>query len=323
MNAEPLVTVAMPCYNRAASLPMALASLVAQTYPAWECVLVDDGSTDNSVEVAASLHDPRIRIVHLPRHMGRGAARQAALDAARGDLFSLLDTDDWLYPDKLARQVAVMAQLPKAGVVGSGIAVVDAAHQLVGVRGRGAAEGSPQLLPPVQGTLPLPLARVPLMMRTHLARQCRYDPRLRRAEDADFVLQLLARTRYCVLPDLTYAYRQEQAAAVMDNLSAYLYRMRVIWKHRARSYGDAARQFAITGAKGVCYGLGSLMGAGEWLIRRRSQPATPAEVVEFVRARRVVMAERQRLFDLPIHLPPAQPVPREELRHEGRAHHDH
>ncbi len=306
MSTAPLVTVAMPCYNRAASLPMALASLAAQSYPAWECVLVDDGSTDGSVEVAAGLNEPRIRIVRLPRHRGRGAARQAALEAARGDLFCLLDTDDWLYPDKLARQVEVMALMPEVGVVGSAIAVVDARQELIGVRGRGAPGGKVEWRPPVHGTLPPPLARVPLMMRMELARQCRYDPRLRRAEDTDFVLQLLARANYAMLPGPTYAYRQERAAALWDNLSGYLYRMRVVWMHRQRSYGDAARQLAVTGAKAAVYAGGSLLGAGEWLIRRRSLPATPGEVSEFTQARALVMAECIRRFGDAPH--PARPL---------------
>lgn len=296
MNPSPLVTVAMPCYNRAATLPMALASLVAQTYAEWECVLVDDGSTDASPAVASALGDPRIRIVRLDTHAGRGVARQAALDAARGDYFSLLDTDDWLYPDKLARQLQLLADLPEAGAVGSGIAVVNAAQELVGVRGRAAAGAPLRLVPPVQATMPPPLARVALMMRMGIARRCRYDPRLRRSEDTDFVLQLLAQSYHCVLPGSTYVYRQERAGAYLDNLSSYGYRMRVIWKHRERAYRDALGRLAVTGAKAALYGLFALLGADAWLIRRRSQPATPVETAEFAQAKAVVLAHRERLF---------------------------
>lgn len=307
MSQLSLVTVALPCYNRAASLPLALASLVAQHYTEWECVLVDDGSTDDPAAVVDALGDARVRAVRLPRRMGRGVARQAALDAGRGDLFCKLDSDDWLYPDKLARQVELLAHLPEVGAVGSAIAVVDDRQDLIGVRGRGDpgadADLLPPVLPPARGTMPPPLARVPLMMRMSLARQCRYDPRLQRAEDTDFVLQLLAHTAYCVLPSPTYVYRQERAGALGDNLSGYLYHMRVIWKHRGRGYSDALRRLAVTGVKASVYGVGTLAGAGGWLIRRRSQPATAAEAAAFAQARAVVMAEAARLFGDLAHVP--------------------
>ncbi len=93
---RPLVSVMMPCYNSAGTLPLALASLVAQTYENWECILVDDGSTDRPIDIVEQASDKRISFFRLDRNMGRGVAQQAALDYATGDYLCMLDADDWL-----------------------------------------------------------------------------------------------------------------------------------------------------------------------------------------------------------------------------------
>jgi len=63
---NPLVSVIMPCYNQATYLPEAIASICAQTYPHWECIIINDGSTDNTKAIAETLekNDSRIRIIH-------------------------------------------------------------------------------------------------------------------------------------------------------------------------------------------------------------------------------------------------------------------
>ena len=89
---SPLVSVMMPCFNAAETLPMALASLLAQTHARWEAVIVDDGSTDATWDVLRAVDDPRLRVERFPENRGRGAARQRCLEMARGDFLSMLDS---------------------------------------------------------------------------------------------------------------------------------------------------------------------------------------------------------------------------------------
>ena len=105
---QPLISVLTPVYNTPAQwLRACIESVRRQAYPNWEHCLCDDGST--SPETAAVLRefasDPRIRIVRLERNAGISAATNAALDLARGDYIALLDHDDELTPDALARVV--------------------------------------------------------------------------------------------------------------------------------------------------------------------------------------------------------------------------
>jgi glycosyltransferase involved in cell wall biosynthesis len=103
----PLVSIVTPVYNAARWLPETLDTVRAQTLTDWEHILVDDGSTDNSLEIieAAAAEDPRFRVLQSAGREGPSAARNMALDAARGRFIAFLDADDLWHPEKLARAV--------------------------------------------------------------------------------------------------------------------------------------------------------------------------------------------------------------------------
>jgi len=96
------VSVVIPTYNRADMVPRAVASALANVEPGDEVIVVDDGSTDTTIEALAPYRD-RIRLPH-GRHAGAGAARNQGIAAARGDLIAFLDSDDEWLPHKLALQ---------------------------------------------------------------------------------------------------------------------------------------------------------------------------------------------------------------------------
>ena len=93
------VSVIIPCYNQAAFLPKAVASLQAQTLGNWECIIIDDGSKDNTTEVASniSLQEPRVRLIQQANG-GSACARDTGIQIARGQLIQCLDSDDTIAP---------------------------------------------------------------------------------------------------------------------------------------------------------------------------------------------------------------------------------
>jgi glycosyltransferase involved in cell wall biosynthesis len=113
-----LVSVIIPTYNRAALLRETISSVLAQTYPAIEIVVVDDGSTDATPELLASYGD-RIRVIRK-QNGGGTAARNTGILAAHGEFISVLDHDDLLLPEKIARQVALLEARPELGLVHCG-----------------------------------------------------------------------------------------------------------------------------------------------------------------------------------------------------------
>jgi glycosyltransferase involved in cell wall biosynthesis len=117
------VTAAITTYNRAPFLPGALDSVFAQTFPDYEVLVVDDGSTDGTAELLAGYGD-RIRVVSQPNG-GRSAARNTAVREARSPLLSFLDSDDRWLPDKLARQVPVLEADETVALVHGHVDLID------------------------------------------------------------------------------------------------------------------------------------------------------------------------------------------------------
>jgi glycosyltransferase involved in cell wall biosynthesis len=107
--AEPLVSIIVPTYNRAALLAEALASVRAQTFADWECIVVDDGSTDETPTLLAGIEEPRLRVIHMGHSGNPGRVRNGGLAVARGDYVAFLDDDDLWKPEKLAVQMPLLA----------------------------------------------------------------------------------------------------------------------------------------------------------------------------------------------------------------------
>ncbi len=118
MNEVPLVSVIVPCHNYAHFLPETLDSLRAQMLENWECLVVDDGSTDNTREIAAhyAQKDARIRLIWQP-NQGPAAARNNGIRQSRGRFIQFLDADDLLEKRKLERQSAFLLQNVRVDIV--------------------------------------------------------------------------------------------------------------------------------------------------------------------------------------------------------------
>lgn len=109
-QSTPTVTAIIPTFNRLQSLPAAIDSVLAQTYPALDLVVVDDGSTDGTSDWVRAQH-PQITLITQSNH-GVSHARNRAIEQASGEWIALLDSDDRWYADKIARQIDALSQTP-------------------------------------------------------------------------------------------------------------------------------------------------------------------------------------------------------------------
>ena len=112
-----LVSVVLPTHNRARLLGRAIESVQRQTVDGWEIVCVDDGSTDDTVEVIRAIEDPRVRLIRLPQNRGVSHARNVGIRAAGGDYVAFLDDDnEWLPTmlESLLARAASTAGMPEA-----------------------------------------------------------------------------------------------------------------------------------------------------------------------------------------------------------------
>lgn len=127
----PLVSVVVPTYNRSEAIRATLDSVLAQTLPDFELLVVDDGSTDDTVAVVASCGDPRVRCL-TGRNGGGAASRNRGLVEARGRYIAFLDHDDRWASRKLELQADYLDRHPECGLVYCGMAYTDEAGNDLG-----------------------------------------------------------------------------------------------------------------------------------------------------------------------------------------------
>ena len=120
-----LVSVIMGVYNAEKTLRPAIESIINQTYPNWELIICDDGSTDRSHWLAQEYKDPRIIVIRNKQNMGLGYALNRCLEKVQGEYIARMDADDISLPERLERQLEFMKAHPEYAVVSTAIIMFD------------------------------------------------------------------------------------------------------------------------------------------------------------------------------------------------------
>ncbi len=199
----PRVSVIIPTYNRATTLPRAIDSALEQTVEDLEVVVVDDGSTDETASVLAGYDDPRVRVVTHETNRGANVARNTGIEHARGEYVAFLDSDDEWRPTKLENQLAVLDRRSSEWVAAYCDFTIDVTgttgrfQQLVaGVLARAddetTREGGDELVGEILADTVHPGAGSTLLVRRDVAREVGgFDETLDRFQDPEFVLRIL------------------------------------------------------------------------------------------------------------------------------------
>jgi len=197
--------VVIPTFNHARFVVQAVESVLAQTYPCVEILVVDDGSTD---ETRAVIEPVRGRITYIyQENKGVSAARNAGIRAAKGEYLVFVDADDWIPPEKLAVQVAVLEERPGIGLVYSAWQHTDEGNRWVldEVRPRAPGQLLETMLRHACSFFPVgsPLVRSECFKRVGL-----FDESLTSAEDTDMWVRLtLAGYEFAYVDRPLYRYR--------------------------------------------------------------------------------------------------------------------
>jgi len=200
---SPLVTVVVPTWNRLPLVEEAIASVKAQTYPNWELIVVDDGSTDGTGERLRALRDTRLRVLSQP-HVGHlGRARNVGVAAGSGDLIAFLDSDDVWLPHKLELQVRAL-QASDAGWSYTGYEMMDAEGRSIPFRSGEFRPLSGWIVREVL-TYKVTTATPTLMVWREVFQASSgfsEDPRLTTREDQELILRLALRAAVVAVPDI-------------------------------------------------------------------------------------------------------------------------
>ena len=120
MNKQPILfSIVIPTYNHAEFLKIALTSVVNQSYKNWEAIVVDNNSTDDSIEIINSFNDKRIKNISIHNNGVIAASRNKGMREAKGDWIAFLDSDDKWYPNKLHDVYQIVKRTPCYDVISS------------------------------------------------------------------------------------------------------------------------------------------------------------------------------------------------------------
>ncbi len=197
----PLVSVVVPAYNPGPYLNEAVKSVIAQTFTDWECIVVDDGSTEDLSPVERL--DPRVRLIRQPNR-GVSAARNNAIMNSSGDYIAFLDADDIFLPTKLEKQIKVMMADPDIGYCHTSFRRIDAVGADIGPGYECFAAGSYAEMLRRGGFL----CGTSAVARRAVGCAGLFDPLLRSGEDYDFAMRVAFFFRTAHVPEELYLYRR-------------------------------------------------------------------------------------------------------------------
>jgi glycosyltransferase involved in cell wall biosynthesis len=201
---KPLVTIALPVYNGANTLKLAILSILKQSFLDWELIILDDASTDHSVEVMHSFDDSRIRLVEGEMNIGLSARLNMAVDMANGSYFARMDQDDISFPERLEKQVEYLQQHQEIDLLATAPIVF---------RGDGEALGCWPVFNEHEQICARPwngfhLPHPTWMGRTDWFRQHRYDSSADGAEDQHLLLRTYQVSQFACLKEPLLAYHE-------------------------------------------------------------------------------------------------------------------
>ena len=270
-------TVGISFYNSERTLADAIRSVFAQTYTDWELVLVDDGSTDSSLEIAQAVDDPRVRVISDGPNRGLPARLNQIAQLAQGEYLARMDADDLMHPKRLEQQVSFLGQHPEIDVVGTGEYVMDAEDNVVGVKGRSAwhTSRSRQAVLRRQSTL----MHATVMGRVEWFRRHPYDPLFVRAEDFELWVRTTTTSHFATLQRPLYFVRTHSSFRLSKYLLSCRTNRRVLRKYGPATVGWPSTLMLIAQSylKGATYCIFMALGKQEILIRRRHKPITGPE----------------------------------------------
>jgi glycosyltransferase involved in cell wall biosynthesis len=202
----PKVSIIIPAYNAMIYLPKTLESVLRQTFTDFEVLIVNDGSSDQIVQWAAQLTDPRVKLISQ-ENQGASVARNTGLANAQGDYVAFLDADDLWAATKLEKQTHYLDSHPDVGLVYTWTALIDEQDQPTGIVWASQVEGRVwEHLVVIDGMLAN--GSVAMVRRCCFEQVGIFDPDLECYEDKDMWVRIATQYPFGVIQEVLNFYRQ-------------------------------------------------------------------------------------------------------------------
>ena len=200
----PKVSVIIPAFNCMTYLPIAINSVLDQTFRDWEVIIVNDGSTDNIETWFSTLDNPNIQLINQ-LNQGSAVARNTGLSHASGEYIAFLDADDIWVSSKLEEQVNVLDQEPKVGLVYSWVGSIDAEGNIKGKTRKNSYSGN--VFKDIAKHDILECGSTPMIRRSCFDTVGIFDPALAYAQVWDMWIRIAAKFQFQVIEKTLIYYR--------------------------------------------------------------------------------------------------------------------
>ena len=215
-----LVSVGIPFYNAEKYLNFAILSVLAQTYKNWELILIDDGSTDNSLEIAKkySAIDSRIRVISDGKNKKLPYRLNQLIDESKYEYVARMDADDVMHPERLKRQLNFLEENQAYDLVSTGLVSIDNNNQVKGFRSVSQLYNDFSI-----AKISYPIVHPSVMARKSWYSRNRYSEDFPRAEDFELWSRSSEKKdlKMAVLPDLLMFYREEGSLKINNIIDSY------------------------------------------------------------------------------------------------------
>ncbi len=233
-----LISVIIPAYNAEKTILATIKSVVLQSYQDIEIIVIDDGSTDNTVAIISALNEPKIKLFSFENE-GLPTARNRGIKHSSGELLSFLDADDIWTADKLEKQFNKLQGDQDIGVVYSWTRFIDEENQIL-YSGLGLNEVLEGDIYPEMLKRNFIRSGSNILMRKDLVNKAGYfDPALKSVEDWDYYIRLASLTKFSCVPEYQILYRKSEKSMTTNVEKMELFSILVV----DRAYKNAPQRY--------------------------------------------------------------------------------
>lgn len=267
----PPVSIGIPFYNAERFLLESIRSVFAQTHQDWELILMDDGSTDSSLEIARSIDDPRVRVYSDGSNKKLAARLNEIHSLAKFDFIARMDADDMMATDRIQKQLSFLNDNPEYDLVTTGVCSIGDDSVPYGVRGVGVDhELTPYgVLSGAHG-----IVHAAIVGRKDWFLRNPYDPADHRGQDYKLWVRSSGARDLSVgfIREPLYFYREEGSATTAKMLAGQRGRRKAVLENGVSMVGPmrAARLFCSSLLKSTVISVASTIGATKHIVRARS-----------------------------------------------------
>lgn len=258
-----MVTVAIPFYNAEQFLAQAIESVLAQTYADWKLILLDDGSKDNSLNIAQAYaeKDSRITVLSDGENRNLGYRLNQIPFMIETEYLARMDADDIMHPERIEKQLNILTNNPNIDVLGTNAYTIDEDNNVVGVRKK---FSNPDSLDKVEGFI-----HPTVMAKTEWFRQNPYDVKAVRIEDLELWYRTASKYNFMMLSEPLLYYREIGKNYYRKYFLANTCKRYILTKYPNDSFWK--KFFLLNVLKGCVYWLYNLFGKEQVLVNKRNQ----------------------------------------------------